>query len=278
MDRVGQLDLKKVSFDNTIRALDDLSYGASQTANRLELIKETSTNAAVRDAATDGVKTLQEWAVGIDYRQDVYAAVKAFADTKPRLSGENEKLFTETMRDYRRAGLDLPKSAQAEVEKMRKELSRLTTDFESNVTKAKKAIKFTKAELEGVPESFLNQEGIKTASDEYTVMANITYHFITVMENARREETREKLEVAHDNLAKEENIPLLKQILELRDRIARKLGYATWADYEIEPKMAKTASNAREFLEKLKVGLQPKFEAEVNELRALKVKAPLAAN
>src|SRR5437763_11138605 len=36
--------------------------------------------------------------------------------------------------------------------------------------------------------------------------------------------------------------------------------------------MAKTATTARDFLEKLKVGLQPKFDAEVNELRALKVK------
>jgi len=108
------------------------------TANRLELIKETSTNAAVRDAATDGVKVLQEWAVGIDYREDVYAAAKVYANTQPRLKGEDEKLFSETMRDYRRAGLELPKAQQTEVEKMRKELSRLTTDFESNVTKAKK--------------------------------------------------------------------------------------------------------------------------------------------
>ena len=76
------------------------------------------------------------------------------------------------MRDYRRAGLDLPKAQRDEVERMRKELSRLTTDFESNVTKAEKAVKFTKAELEGVPEDFLEQ--IKTGDDEYTVMANVT--------------------------------------------------------------------------------------------------------
>ena len=272
LDRVGQLDPKRVTFANTIHALDDISYRANLTANRLGLLKETSTNAAVREAATDGVKALEEWAVGIDYREDVYAAAKAYASTQPRLEGEDGKLFAETMRDYRRAGLELPKEKRAEVEKMRKELSRLTTDFESNVTKAKKALKFTKAELDGVPESFLTQEGIKTGPDEYTVMANITYHFITVMENARKEETRKQLEVAHDDLARDENIPLLKQILTLRDRIATALGYPTWADYVIEPKMAKTATTARDFLEKLKIGLQPKFDAEVNELRILKVK------
>lgn len=272
LDQLGRLQPRKVTFANTIGALDDISYQANLTANRLGLMKETSTNAAVRDAATEGVKALQEWAVGIDYREDVYAAVKAYAETKPRLSGEDEKLFSETMRDYRRAGLDLPKAQRAEVEKMRKELSRLTTDFESNVTKAKKGVKFTKAGLEGVPEGFMNQEGIKTGPDEYTVLANVTYHFVTVMENARREDTRKKLEIAHDTLAADENVPLLKQILELRDRIAAALGYGSWADYEIEPKMAKTARTAQEFLEKLKTGLQPKFDAEVGELRALKAK------
>jgi len=125
-----------------------------------------------------------------------------------------------------------------------------------------------------VPDSLLSEEGVKTGPDEYTVMANISYHSLAIMENARREETRKKFLMVHDNLAREENVPLLQQVLLLRDRIATKLGYATWADYEIEPKMANNATTAREFLEKLKVGLQPKFDAEMNELRALKVKDP----
>src|ERR1041384_1924141 len=103
-------------------------------------------------------------------------------------------------------------------------------------------------------------------------MANITWHYLTVMENAKREDTRKKLLVEHDNLAREENVPLLEKILPLRDNIAKKLGYKTWADYVIEVKMAKTAANAIAFLEKLNIGLQPKFDAEVAEFRQLKVK------
>ena len=45
------------------------------------------------DAATEAVKQLQEWAVGLDYREDVYKAVKAYADTKPKLTGEDAKLL-----------------------------------------------------------------------------------------------------------------------------------------------------------------------------------------
>ena len=270
LDRLGALKPREVTFENTVRALDDIGYQISLTDDRFGLIKETSTNAALRDAATDALKELEEWTVGIDYREDVYKALKAYADRKPKLKGEDAKLLAETMRDYRRAGLDLPKAQRDEVERMRKELTRLTTDFESNITKAQKAVKFTQAELEGVPESFLAQ--VKTGADEYTVMANITWHYLSVMDNAKREETRKKLLIEHDNLARAENIPLLEKILPLRDDIARKLGYKTWADYQIEVKMAKNAATAIDFLEKLKTGLQPKFDAELAEFRQLKVK------
>ena len=270
LDRIGALKPRQVTFENTVRALDELGYDISLTDNRFGLIKETSADAALRAAATDALKELEEWSVGIEYREDVYKAVKAYADKKPKLEGEDAKLLAETMRDYRRAGLDLPKAQRDEVEKMRKELTRLTTDYESNITKAQKAVKFTKAELEGVPESFLAQ--VKTGDDEYTVMANITWHYISVMDNARREETRKKLITEHDNLARAENIPLLEKILPMRDDVAHKLGYKTWADYQIEVKMAGNAATVIDFLEKLKTGLQPKFDFELAEYRQIKAK------
>jgi thimet oligopeptidase len=270
LDKVGALKPAQVTFENTVGALDDVGYQISLTADRLSLIKETSTNAAIREAATDAIKELEEWMVGLDYREDVYKAVKAYADRKPKLAGEEAKLLFETMRDYRRAGLDLPKPQRDEVERMRKQLASLATDFESNVTKAQKAVKFTKAELEGVPESFLEQ--FKTGADEYTVMANVTFQYLAVEDNAAREETRKKLLIEHDNLARADNIPLLEKILPLRDDIAKKLGYKTWADYQTEVKMVKNAATAIEFVQKLKTGLQPKFDAEIAEFRKLKVK------
>jgi Zn-dependent oligopeptidase len=223
LDRVAALKPGQVAFENTALALDDIGYQIGLTDNRLSLIKETSTEALIRDTATDALKELEEWMVGLDYREDVYKAVKAYADKKPKLSGEEAKLLAETLRDYKRAGLELPKAQRDEVERMRKELSRLTTDYESNVTKAQKAVKFTKAELAGVPDSFLAQT--KTGEDEYTVKANVTWHYLSLMDNAKREETRRRFLVEHDNLARAENIPLLEKILPLRDNIARKLGY-----------------------------------------------------
>ncbi|MDB6130324.1 MAG: thop1 [Verrucomicrobiales bacterium] len=276
LDAIGALKPADVTFKNTVVALDDLSYEATKVSNRFNLIKETSKDASVRDAAIEAIKEFQDWAVGLDYREDVYKAIKAYADKNTKLTGEDAKLLKETLRDYRRAGLELPPAQRKEVEALRKEVSRLATDFETNVTEAKKSIVFTKVELEGLPEDFLTQ--IKTGDNQYTVMANVTFHYIMVQENAKKEETRKKVEFEHDNLAREKNVPLLGQILKLRHTIANKLGYPTWADFQIEPKMAKTSKEATEFLQNMKTGLQPKFEAEISEFKKLKARDTGNAN
>jgi len=271
LDTIGKLTSAQINFTNTFIALDDVNFHIGLASDRLGLIEQTSTNAAVRDAATDAIKSLSEWAVGLDYRDDVYRALKTFADTKPNLAGEDKKLLDDTLRDYRRAGLDLPKDQRDAVEKLRKELTALETDFENNVTKAHAELKFTKAELAGVPEDFLSQQGIKTGADEYTLKANITFHYIMVEDNAKLEATRRTMMTAQCNLARAANIPLLQKILVRRDELAHQLGYASYADYATETRMVKNAQTAIDFLQNLKTGLQPKYDAELKEFRDLKI-------
>ena len=271
LDNIGKLTAAQVNFTNTFIALDDVNFHIGLAEDRLSLIEQTSTNADVRDAATDALKQISEWSVGIDYRDDVYHALKIFADTQQQLQGEDKKLLDDTLRDYRRAGLALPKDQRDAVEKLRKELTALETDFENNVTKAHAELKFTKAELAGVPEDFLSQQGIKTGDDEYTLKANITFHYIMVEDNAKLEATRRRMMTAQCNLARAANIPLLQKILVDRDELAHDLGYASYADYATETRMVKNAATAINFLENLKTGLQPKYDAELKEFRDLKI-------
>jgi thimet oligopeptidase len=280
LDQIGAQDPAKVSFKSTIVALDDLGYQARLAANRATIIKETNTSAAMRTAAENAVKMFQDWAVGIDYREDVYKAIKAFEKTQPKLSGEEAKLFKETLRDYRRAGLDLPPEKRKEVEQLRKELSKLGTTFDTNIVEVQAPVVFTKAELDGVPESFLASPGVKTGEDAYTVKANVTWQYIAVMENAKSEELRKRLYVIHDSMAKDKNVEVLNQMLALRNTIALRLGYKSWADYQTEIKMAKSAAGAEKYIDNLVSGSQPKFAAEIEELRKLKAaetKDPKAA-
>jgi thimet oligopeptidase len=270
LDRIGAQDPANVTFKSTVVALDDVTYEASLAANRATIIKETNTNPAMRTAAENAVKAFQDWAVGIDYREDVYKAIKAFADTHPKLSGEDEKLLKETLRDYRRAGLELPPDQRKEVEELRKELSKLGTDFDTNIVKSNAPVMFSKADLDGLPESFFASPGIKTGDDVYSVMANVTWQFNTVQENAKNEATRKQLYIVRETLAKDKNVPLLNQMLALRNEIALRLGYKSWMDYQTEVKMAKTGTNAEKYINDLVTGIQPKFDAEVAELQKLK--------
>jgi thimet oligopeptidase len=284
LDQIGGQDLSKVTFKSTVVALDDLTWAAGNAASRAVVIKESNPDAKVREAAENAVKAFQDWAVGIDYREDVYKALKAFADTKPKLSGEDKKLFDETMRDYRRAGLDLPPDKRKEVEDLRKQLAKLGTDFDTNIVNAKAPLVFTKAELDGVPDSFLEAPGVKnpqtappnkndppdTLTTTYTVLANVTWHYNTVEDTAKNEATRKKLYIARDSLAKDTNRTVLNQMIDLRNKIALRLGYKSWDDYQTEIKMAKNGAGAKSYIDNLTKGIQPKFAAEVAEMQKMK--------
>src|ERR1700730_12676640 len=51
LDEIGKQDLSKVTFQSTVVALDDLTWTAGNAANRVVVIKESSPDAKVREAA-----------------------------------------------------------------------------------------------------------------------------------------------------------------------------------------------------------------------------------
>ena len=273
LDEIGAQDPGQVTFKSTVVALDDLAMKPTWCRQHCAIvIKETNTDR--RPCATQR-KTRSKFS-----RIGRSASIIARTFTKrSRLSptrSRNWKAKTRfcskhTLRDYRRAGLALPPEKRAEVEKLRKELAKLETDFQANIVAVKAPVVFTKAELEGVPDSILDSPGVKTGDDSYTVLANVTFHYNTVEETAKKEETRKHLYEVRFNLARDKNVPVLNDILAHRNQIALKLGYKSWDDFQTEIKMAKSGAAAKTFINDLIAGIQPKFDAEVAELRKLKV-------
>ncbi len=270
LDRIGKQDPAKLTFENTVGALEELRAETAAVTNRAGLISQTNPDEAMRAAAESAMQSFQEWNVGIDYRDDVYNAIKAVAAEKPRLIGEDEKLMRETLRDYHRAGMDLAPDQRKEIQSWRRELSKLATEFGSNLFAAKAPVILTKAEFDGLPNDFFSSPGIKIDNDRYQVMANAMWQYNSVEDNARDENTRKKLYVAHDSLAKEKNVPVINRMLTLRNKIALRLGYKSWADYQAEVRMAKTADTARHYIDNLASGIDPKFQKELHELQRLK--------
>jgi thimet oligopeptidase len=268
LDEIGKLTPSQLTFQNTIRALDDVGFELDTVHHRFDIIEQAHPDPKMRSAAVEAVQKLNDFAVGIDYRQDVYHSVRAFAETKPQLQPVEQRLLDFTLRDYKRAGLTLDETKRHQVESLRKQIAFWDTHFAVNNNNSSAKLTFSKDDLEGVSADFLSQ--IKTGEDQYTVDANVAPQFLTVASNCVKEETRKKLQIARDTRAKDKNLPIAAKVISLRAQLASLLGYQSWADYQTETRMAKSGANALDFLEKLKVGLQPKYDEEMAEFKKIK--------
>jgi thimet oligopeptidase len=274
LDRMAQQDLRVVSFGSSIQRLDDIMYPVMTVMNRLYLMKETRQEQEMRDACTRAVTRLNEWLVEVAYREDVYGICQTFLDRYtrgelPKLEGEDLRLMLEIMRDYKRDGMSLAVETRRQVAALKNKLNQLETDFDTNITNAQVELFFTAEDLEGLTDAFL--EATRQADGTHKVRVTVSSEYLAVMQNASREVTRQRCNRARYTVAQQENGPILKQMVDVRQEIASLLGYASWADYKIEPKMAKDGATALAFVEDLAAGLEPRFQQEVEVLRQLKV-------
>ena len=273
LDIIANQDPRYVTFDSCLAAIDDALDPVVAMLNQLWLMKETRVEEDVRLACNEQVQKIDTWMVAVSYRQDLYDICQAYAERyrngeRSKLTGEDLKLFEDTMRDYRRSGFDLDAATRAEVAAMQNKLNEMANQFDTNITEASVELFLTAEELEGVPESFL--DAAKTENGTYRVRVTVTPDYSAVMDNAKREDVRRRVNTARYQVCMDSNGPLLNEIVQLRDKIAHKLGYQNWADYKTEPKMAGSGKAAVDFCEDLIAGLEPKFRGEVAVLTKLK--------
>lgn len=260
----------QLTFASTFAAYDAINAAVGNVSQQIGTVAESALEPPMRDAANEMTVKIQEWSVGLDYREDLYRVFKAVTDSKPTLDREQQRLVDEQMRSYRRAGLALPPAERRGVERLRKDLAALNTQFAININEARAPLDFTAEELAGVPASMLESPGIKQPDGRYRVMANITWHAQTLLANADNPEVRRRFLLARSQLARLTNTPVLSKLVALRADIAHRLGYTNWADYQTETRMAKNGAAAVAFEKELVTGLQPKFAAELETLRQLK--------
>ena len=83
----------KRTFDNTVGAIDDLIASMYRDAAFDWFMSIVSTDSAQRDRGRRASKDLDDWFVYLLKREDLYEAVNAYADTKPKLVGERKRLL-----------------------------------------------------------------------------------------------------------------------------------------------------------------------------------------
>lgn len=268
-------DLKKLTFESAVRALDGLTYDLANLNSEAYLIKETHPSSDIREEAANVVEELESWFIDYRFRDDVFGVLNAFNQQnvdlrakRPDLSEEDFKYYDDMLREYKKRGFLLSPEIRREVSALMKSLSETELSFQRNISEAHATLRFSKEELKGIPDSFL--ESIKTPEGDYAVKINVTYHYTTVLDHCQIESTRQKVSETYHRIAQDKNEPLLNEMIRLRDQIAHKLGYQSWADYKIDGMMAETSGKATKFLTDLRSQLHEKFEAEKEALRLLK--------
>uniref|UniRef100_A0A8C1Q0A1 Thimet oligopeptidase n=1 Tax=Cyprinus carpio TaxID=7962 RepID=A0A8C1Q0A1_CYPCA len=261
-DAVGALDVARVSYENTLKALADVEVEYTVQRNMLDFPQHVSLCKDVRTASTEADKKLSEFDVEMSMREDVYQRIVALEEklSDESLTPEAKRYMERLIKLGKRNGLHLPKDTQEEIKKIKKKMSTLCIDFNKHLNEDTTCLHFSREELGGLPEDFLNSLE-KDESGKLKLTLKYPHYFPT-MKKCFVPETRKKLEEAFHSRCKQENSAILKELVELRSQKSSLLGFSTHADFVLEMNMAKTSQTVAAFLEDLAHKLKPLGEQE----------------
>ena len=236
------------TFENTMLPLDEMDVELDQALSLPLFMANVSTDANERNVARASEQLVVDWYIDTAKREDLYRAVKAYADTNPTLTAERKRALDFTMRDYRRAGMELTEDKRARLLEIEKELSRLGIDFEKRIADDDTRLAVNTWELPGVPQSVIDRQD-KIASLVLVKLDGPTYS--QLMDHCTNSATRQKAWTLYRRRAGMENVTTIQQMVKLRAEMARILGYGNFVDYVVEPRMAKDSQTVRKFYDEI---------------------------
>lgn len=190
---------------------------------------------------------------------------------------ERYRIIENSYKSFIRNGAMLNDEDKAKLIEINMQLSKLSPKFSENVLNAtnKYELHLTeKEEVEGIPENTLKAAAFmaKKKNKEGGWLFNLQpSSFIPLLTYCKNREVREKIHKAYtsrafkDDFDNQENI---LQIIKLRDKRAKLLGYNNHAHYVLEERMAESIDNAGTFLEKIYRVSYPAAKEEVAETAA----------
>ena len=198
------------------------------------------------------------------------------------LTVEQRKIVENEVRDFRLSGAELPEDQKPRFQAIIEELSQLSAKFSENLLDATNAfaeVITDEALLAGLPDDA--REAAKTAAEAAGVagwrFSLQAPSYGPVMQYADNRELRARLYRAsatraaefHDGSSKPEwdNTPIIERMLELRQEEAKMLGFGSYAEVSLAPKMADTPDQVLAFLRELAAKAKPFAENDIAELR-----------
>lgn len=276
VEKIVKANNDRRTFKNTMVAFEDATARLSDQLGVFYLLKETSTLPDVQQAASECSDLASAFYVKTFARVDLYQAITKVAQKDLRLDLEDAKLLEETLRSFRRSGAALSEDKRVEVATLNEQLSKLQNEYSMNLAKANDYVELTREELDGMSDDFIG--GLeKSESGAYKLVLLDASSYMPFAENGKNADARKKVVTAREKVGAAVNVALLEQAVALRHKMAQTMGYRSFADYGLEPKMAKNPERVLEFLNDLAVRLKPKAESDLAVLLELKRRDDSAA-
>jgi thimet oligopeptidase len=272
LDEIIAVPNEKRTYANTAAALDNLGSlsNAVIVGGIISTLDLVHPDQAIRDAARDAVKQIQNFFIdNISSNRELYNGFKYYAENSAaneQLSAEQQYYIEETLKDFKRSGLDLPDDKLEALKKIKKELVDIEQEFDKNIAQDQSKIEVTKEELAGLPEDFIESRP-KTEDGKYIIYTNMP-NFNQIMENCTVAATREKFWNVYNNRAYPANQKVLEDLVQKRYELAQLIGFPTYAALELDGEMVHTTDRAATFLNDLVGKAQKKAVQEVKDFTA----------
>lgn len=271
LNEIAAISLENRTFSNTLLAFDQVISSLSDKTKPLIHMGYVYPDTAVSAEGMETEGKISSYIYSVYTRRDLYNAI---AHQTPE-NLQEARLFEFVLREFRKNGLALPDDEIAQIKLLKDRLTTIESEFTANLNNDNTTLEFTKDELAGVPEDTLASYP-QSEKGNYIVSLQ-TPDSVPVMTYATSGETRKQMYLAESYQQTEKNLPLLQEAVRLRQEIAQRLGYDSWAAYNIDGRMAGSPKNVTTFLASLKDPLHKKIIKEKAELLALKQKEdPLA--
>ncbi len=269
-----QIPGSKRTYDNTVLALTRSSIEFDTVISVVSHL-EGVLGDVWREAEQQASERLTKLSNDIGLNTDLYRAlvqVRSNPAVWDNLSTARQKLLDTMIKDYKRGGITLPKAKREELRAINEQLARLSTLFAQNVViqndKANLHL-HSKEELAGIDAEDI-EHFAKEAKAKHKTGYLVSFsepNLVNIMTNCHVRKTRRAMYRMIMSRSRRTNQQISQDIVELRQKRARLVGYANYADLAADDRMTKKSAVAVSFVDKL-IGLYtPTALKEFHELQ-----------
>lgn len=270
-------DQAEPDFRNTVEALEHAGSLLNRITPVLFNLNSSDTTPELQEAAREVSPVLTAFSNDISLNPALFARVKSIYEKRDSLGLNKEEmiLLDRKYKNFIRGGAGLADAEQERFRAITVELSTLSLKFEENVLAETNDYTLhlkDEDDLSGLP------EGVREAAEALAREKGregwlFTLHapsFVPFMQYADRRDLREKIFRAYSCRAfrgnEHDNRELVSRITELRLEMARMLGYANYAAYALEERMASTPEEVNTFLRNLLEASSPAGKRDLKDI------------